>query len=278
MICLAYDGSLGGDWVARYAIRFAARSPERRLSLLHVADGSLASGQIEARIERLARECRAMGVEPCSEVLAPHGGTVGALLRAVPQSADTMLLCGTRLRARGQSYLRGTVTDQLLRLHPWPLLALRVVQPGQLGAPRDLLLPLAAAAGGVEPLLPALRLFLPDLERIHLLLGHPLSPFAQRRLAPERLQALRAAGNRQLAEAAAVLQRQRGEWSGHLDQSLALGSDWRREIVLHASRLKSGLILLGQPAPGKAAHWFGESWLEALLRTAPCDVAIVRLP
>ena len=39
MLVCAYDGSLNGDWVVHYAVRFAATTPERRLRLRSVLPG-----------------------------------------------------------------------------------------------------------------------------------------------------------------------------------------------------------------------------------------------
>ena len=88
MICLAYDGSLNGDWVARYAIRFAAGTSAKTLQLFHVLDDSLEPAALDAKLEHLRRECAALGVELVPELLSPNRGVLPALLAALPAAAD----------------------------------------------------------------------------------------------------------------------------------------------------------------------------------------------
>lgn len=159
MICLAYDGSLNGDWVARYAVRFAAEATERTLHLFHVRDGTIATTALEAKLEHLERECGAQGVELFPQVLALGRGVLPTLLQALPTDPAAFVVCGTRVRGAGKPLLAGTVAERLLALCAHSVLALRVVQPGLLGAPHDLLLPLSGHPRGIDPFWSALRLF-----------------------------------------------------------------------------------------------------------------------
>ncbi|MGZ6275954.1 MAG: hypothetical protein ACXWMI_07570 [Syntrophales bacterium] len=57
VLVFMYDGSQNGDWVPH----FAANTPERRLRLLHVHDGS-PSPHLPERVARIADECRLLGM------------------------------------------------------------------------------------------------------------------------------------------------------------------------------------------------------------------------
>ena len=72
MLVFAYDGSLNGDWVAHYAVRFAANTPARTLRLVHVADAPPESS-LDERIARIADESKVLGVALETE-LAPRRG------------------------------------------------------------------------------------------------------------------------------------------------------------------------------------------------------------
>ncbi|PLX84686.1 MAG: hypothetical protein C0614_04950 [Desulfuromonas sp.] len=148
MIILAHDGSIYGDWVARYAIHFAAVEEDRKLLLLHVVDGKVGPEIVVSRFNALAGECDSYNVEFLPQHL-PLGPSVYRTLRqAIPPDPDALLVCGTRVKPRRQKYLSGTISEKLLRMHQCPVLAIRVVQPGLLGNPHDLLLPLAGHLHG----------------------------------------------------------------------------------------------------------------------------------
>jgi nucleotide-binding universal stress UspA family protein len=279
MICLAYDGSLNGDWVARYAIRFAAGSGERVLQLFHVLDGSLTAADLDAKLEHLRRECGAQGVELFPELLPLGNGTLSTLLHALPADPDAVVVCGTRVRGAGRPLLAGTVAERLLALSPWPVLALRVVQPGLLGAPHDLLLPLAGHPRGFAPAWPVFRLFLPQLKSVHLLRGMVVSRRRLGRFAPAEVQAIRQQGVRYLAEISEEIRKLRGSHDFFLDSRIVVSDDWVAEILVHASRLKSQVLLLGASQRSRLSRlsrlWEGDP-LERVLRRTPCDVGIYR--
>lgn len=116
MIILAHDGSLYGDWVARYALRFAAAEADRTLLLLHVLDGRIEPQLTEVRFRSLARQGEAESVTVHSELL-PLGKSVYRTLRqAIPPDPEALLICGTRVKARRQALLTESVAEPLLRL------------------------------------------------------------------------------------------------------------------------------------------------------------------
>src|SRR5512143_3338724 len=170
MLVYAYDGSLNGDWVAHYAVRFAATTPERRLRLLHVYDGR-AADDLPPRIARIADECALLGVLLEPELHAAAGAKVAdRLLALVPPGPGTMLVAGTRSRPRNLAFLAGTVSARLLAADHCSVVAIRVVHPGVLGQPGRVLLPVAGHPRGARHALPLLRLLGPDLRELHLLL------------------------------------------------------------------------------------------------------------
>ncbi|MBW2504650.1 MAG: universal stress protein, partial [Deltaproteobacteria bacterium] len=157
MIILAHDGSIYSDWVARYALHFSAVEGDRKLLVLYVQDGKISPEIVAARFDQLAAECSALGVEFLAQQL-PLGPSVHRTLRqAIPHDPEALLICGTRLKPRHQRYLGGSVSEKLLRTHQCPVLALRVVQPGLLGNPHDLLLPLAGHRHGFRRIEPIIR-------------------------------------------------------------------------------------------------------------------------
>jgi len=278
MVFLAYDGSLNGDWVARYAIRFAAHDAERMLTLVHIQDESLDAAGLERKLEHLRRECLAQGVELFPQLLPLTRSVVHSLLPAVPSGGDNLLVCGTRVRSARKPFLAGTVTEQLLRHAPFPVLAVRVVQPGLLGVPRNLLLPLAGHPRGFAAAWPFFRRFLPDVETVHLLRGMVVSSFRLRQLSREQLHALRERGVRYLAAVTEEILHRRGDSAFRLDSRIVVCDDWPHEILVHASRLQTRILLLGASERSKLYRLLHRDTLEQVLRGTPCDVGIYRWP
>jgi hypothetical protein len=278
MIYLAYDGSLGGDWVARYAMRLAVHAPEPALTLLHVEDEGLIGGKIAGKVEHLQREAQALGVELVPQRLPRQGDIAATLLRALPEGGEHLVVSGLRLRSRHHSYIAGTITEQLLRRTQAPLLALRVLQPGLLGAPRRALLPLSGSGSEISRLLPLLRLLLPDLDQLFLLQGVELSTFGLHHLSGERYRALLQNGVAELARAHGALRRLHGAHPLRLDGTFVLCDDWPGEIMVHTSRLKSRLLLLSSANFPLTRHPFSRRPLDRLLRGSSGDVALLHTP
>lgn len=276
MLYLAYDGSLNGDWVSRYAVRFAARTEARELRLLHVADGSVPTTRLRHKLERLEHDGRAQGVRVVAETCPIRDDVLRTLLRAIPPGGDHVVVCGTRVRSRGQAYLAGTVSDKLLRSGPFNVLAVRVVQPGLLGHPSALLVPLAGHPRGLRAVWPFLRLFLPGLESLTLLRGMAVRPLQFAHLSLAQTQKLRAEGAAFLRDAEEEIRREQGGVEFHLDSRVVVSDDMAREILVHASKLKAHLILLGASERGLPRRLVSRDLLERVLRETPCDAAIYR--
>jgi nucleotide-binding universal stress UspA family protein len=99
-----------------------------------------------------------------------------------------------------------------------------------------------------------------------------------RRLSARELQALREQGVRYLASVLNELRQRLGETDFHLDSRIIVCDDWVREILVHASKLKSRLILLGVSERTRWHRALHGDALERVLRGTPCDVGIYRWP
>lgn len=275
MIILAYDGSLNGDWVSRYAIRFAAHVGTS-LSVLHVSDGSQNPDQLFVKLQRLERESQALGVEVFTEILPEEKSVYFTLLKHLPTGPGNIVVCGTRVRSRQRRFLSGTIAEKLLRTGHFPVLALRVVQPGLLGTPRDLLLPLAGHPRGFAAAWPFFRLLLPEVDQLFLLRCMQVSPLRLSNLSMVRREAMRQAGERYLSGVAEEILHRRGDSSFRLDWRISICDDWVRHVLIHASRLKVRMLLLGATERPLGHRLLHGNALERILRGTPCDVGIYR--
>lgn len=278
MIILAHDGTLYGDWVACYAMRFAATEADRKLLLLHVFDGQVERSIAEARFANLAKTCAENEILLHQELLAAVPSVHRALRQAIPHDPSALLICGTRVKPRREAFLTGSVAAQLLRMHQCPVLALRVVQPGLLGHPHRLLLPLAGHLDGFHRFWPILQRLAPQLHRIYLLLTVSVSDLAQAHHSPLRQSQLRLAGEQYLDRICAELARQLPEPSFSIDRRVLIGSDWSHQVLIEASRLKTQMLLLGASERSLAHRVLHGQRLEQILREASCDVGIYRGP
>jgi hypothetical protein len=274
VLVFAYDGSLNGDWVAHYAARFAANTPERRLRLVHVREVRAAS-QLQERIARIASECNVLGVALETELVAPGGAEVAArLLECVPQGAT--LVAGTRARARSGVFLAGTVTASLLEAGRFPVIAMRVVHPGVLGQPGRVLLPLAARPHAAANALLLLRLLGEDLQHLHVLFVRELPRLGLRILSGEGAGRLPAEGRALVAPVEEALRNGLAPHRFELDSSVVVSDDAPREVLLHAARYRSRLIGLDASEPTLPARLFSRDPIERVLRDTPSDVAVYR--
>lgn len=276
MIYLAYDGSLNGDWVSRYALRLAAHTEERRLTLIHILDGSIAKDQLEKKTEHLATECLTQDVDLITQLHPLSRNVPSSLRRAIPSATQNVVICGTRVRSRRHAFLTGTIAEKLLHCGRLNVLALRVVQPGVLGNPRNFLVPLSGHPRGFKTAWPFFRLFLPDVDSVHLLRVMPVSFLRLPHLSLQQGQSLRRIGLGYLHGVAQEILQLGGAVQFRLDTKVIIGDDWIGEILVQASDLKARMILLGateQPLPRRLIR---TSQLERLLGRTPCDVGIYR--
>jgi hypothetical protein len=272
MIHFAYDGSLNGDWVAHYAARFALATPARHLRLLHVRDDTVAS-TLDERLARIDEECAQLGVTLERDILAGDDGDVSErLLARLPDDPRALLVAGTRWRPRNQSYLAHSVTARLLARARGTVVGLRVVNPGFLGQPGTMLLPLVAATPRIGAALPLLQVIAPDLRELQLLLVHPLSRLRLQMLGAGAASRLLAEDRLLAADLEEELRTALASPDFHLDATAVLCDDQAAEILAVARRLHSRLIAV---QAGHGAEPLGNAhMIERLLANPPCDVAV----
>jgi len=276
MIILAHDGSIYGDWVARYAVRFAATEPDRKLLVLHVNDGKVSPEIVDSRFGMLAGECDSFNVKFLPQFIPLSPSVYRSLRQAIPMDPDSLLVCGTRIKPRRQKYLSGTVSEKLLRMHQCPVLALRVVQPGLLGNPHVLLLALAGHRRGFAPVEPILQRLNPNLRFVHLFRVMLVNALRHPYLEPAKEEILKGKGRVFLTQIRSEMKDQFGLMPFRCEQSVMVSSDWAHEVLMQAGRLKAQLLLLGVSERSLAYRVFHSSAVEEILHKTPCDVGIYR--
>lgn len=278
MIILAHDGSIYGDWVAKYALSFAAQEKDCKLMALHVLDESVSELVVESKFAQLEEDCHAAGIVFSSRLL-PLGKSVHRTIRqSIPHDPEALLVCGTRFKPNRRAFLVGSVAEKLLRMHQCPILAMRVVQPGLLGHPRELLMPLAGHLDGFNRVWPILRRFTPHLEKLHLFRALPVHHLRHPHLTPASEQALRRIGYAHLAEISAGLERQIEDRHFSLDRRVVISTDWVNDVLVQASRLKVQLMLVGVSERSLAHRVIHGAGVERILHETPCDVGVYRGP
>jgi len=153
-----------------------------------------------------------------------------------------------------------------------------VVQPGLLGLPHDLLVPLAGHGDGFARLWPIFRRFAPQIRRAFFLRTIPVSQLRQAHLSPDRLAKLRGVGESYLDGIVGELRIAMGEPTFTVERRIVVTSDWAHQVLVEASRLKTQLLLLGASERSLTHRVVHGQALERVLRETPCDVGIYRGP
>lgn len=280
MIHFAYDGSINGDWVFWYALNLARDDPERRLVVVCVDTGAVTQDHIQSKVDGMARACADQGVE-MDFVTQPCVGTSAdcvfrALVSSVPSGPQSLLVCGARLKAGGQGYLSGTVSEKLLRDKTFAVMAVRVAQPGLLGAPKTFLIPVAGDVEGFLMGADILTRMVEDVQRIHVLRVMMLKRHIFKKLQNHQAERLRAKGWSSLEGLDADLARRTGVALGKIHTNVEVSDDWAQEVIIAANRAKTQLILMEAPVKALAGEFLYGNPVEVVLRDTPCDVAIYR--
>ncbi len=276
VVC-AYDGSVNGHWIARYAIRIAAAAPARALRLVHVHDRHASSALLARKLDHIVGECERAGVEAAVHEIRAGGAVAAALLDDLPADARrTLLVCGARARASRRRFLAGTVSEELLGRAPCPVLALRVLVPGLLGAPRNILLPVAGNPGEARDIAPLLARLAPAMSELHLLRVMVERGRTARLHSHEALDRLRGHGRAAVTHFESELRAALDLDAVHLDSYVRVTGDWARATIVVAGQHRCGLIIAGASDRAIAGRLFRRSPLETLLEHAPCDVGIFR--
>jgi hypothetical protein len=273
---LAYDGSINGDWVARYAICLAGHTPLRHLHTINVDTGEFTGDWLRAKLDRIEEECRAAEVTIDVDSVPVRRSVEASLAETVVPGPDSLLICGTRLRSGQRGYLSGTISEKLLAWHGSNVVAIRVVQPGLLGAPHDVLLPLLGRPTESPTPLTFVQWLAPGIRRLHILRAIQVGHGAFRRLTRQQLSKFRRDGflfaqeiEKQLIEKTVLMDRV-------IDAGVRVTDDWAKDTIIYASRQKSQLICLEAPFPTTTTRLFRADPIERLLADAPCDVALFR--
>ena len=274
MLVFAYDGSLNGDWVAHYAVRFAANTSSHKLRLIHIANASPESS-LDEHIARIAAECKLLGVVLETELAPRRGVNVAArLLEIVPDRAT--LIAGTRASPQNRAFLAGTVSARLLEEGRFSVIAIRVVHPGVLGQPGSVLLPIACRPHQAALALPLLRLLGEDLQRLHLLFVREVSGPRFRFMSHKGTEKLLAEGRALMAPIEDEIRAGLAPHHFHLDSSVVVSDDAPKEILLCATKHRSRLIGLGADRRTLSKRLVFGDPIEQLLRDTPSDVAVYR--
>jgi len=278
VLIFAYDGSLNGDWVAHYAVRFALHAPERRLRLIHLEEPGRGEGA-RGRIARIEAECGVVGVRLDAEIHPARPGAVAQQLLelAGDDPADT-LLAGTRARPRNLAFLAGTVSARLLDRATIPVVALRVVHPGILGQPHSMLLPLSGHPAAAARVVRTLSLFGSELEVVHVLMVKQVSHLRFGMMRPSTAERLLRVGREEVARLERRIQEGLAPHRFEMDSSVVVSDDPPKEILVHAGRLRSRIICLGATERSLPERVVFGNPIEQVLRETPCDVAVHRVP
>jgi nucleotide-binding universal stress UspA family protein len=277
MFFFAYDGSINGDWVSHYAVQLAAAHHDRALTLVHVCDGQFEAVVLAEKLRRMRLDCERLGVQLTERLLPPTEGSLFDAIRSVvPDGPEHFLVCGKRAQELRRGCLNGTTSEQLLRSGHCNVLAVRVVQPGLLGSPRRLLVPIVERGGGFRSGLPFLRLFSPQLSHLHIVLVARIGSQRFRHLSHEHGEHLRAAGQAYCERVEREIVEQLGLGGRVMDAEVIVSDQIHREILIAANRTKSRLVYMGASARNRAERFLHGDPTEQILREATCDVAIYR--
>ncbi len=274
-VYFAYDGSIHGDWVSHYAVRLAAGHAEKILHLVHVAEEQPAEVPFE-KIDRIRGECRRLDVNLEWHAPSPRATWLQTLFSAVARGPDSYLVCGMRSRERKRGLLSGSVAEQLLRSRYCHVLAIRVVQPGLLGLPRQFLLPVSGHPRGFRSGLPFLKLFTGGLSQLHLLHVQLVSRWRFRMLSHDAAEKLQRPGQAYCERIKREIRDQIPWEPGLLDAQVVVSDDIPKEIIIAANKTKSRLIYMGASERNLTKRFFFGNPIEQVLRKTTCDVAVYR--
>jgi len=280
MIHLAYDGSINGDWVAWYALNLARRTPDRRLRVLYIDTHEIETENVRSKVAVIDSACADAGVKMHFDIVPSSGANAQSIFTDIcahiPADPETLLVCGARLKAGGRGYLSGTVAENLLSDQTFSVVAIRVAQPGLLGAPQHFLVPVAGDREGILMGANILKRFAPDVARITLLRVMMIKHQLFRRLLNNQAQQLREKGWASLSGLVPELSNLTGIEEERIDSNVVVSDDWAHEVIIAANRHKSHLILMEAPIKDLRHDFVYGNPVEVVLRDAPCDVAIYR--
>jgi hypothetical protein len=101
-----------------------------------------------------------------------------------------------------------------------------------------------------------------------------ISSFQRLHLSTDRMQTLRKKGLKYLAAVIQDIKQGCGAASFRLDYRVVVTNDWPREIMVHAGKLRSRMILLGASERTHFGRSVYRNSLERVLCGTPCDMGI----
>ncbi len=274
-VCLAYDGTINGDWVARHAVRLAAGDASRRLRVVHVETAEVPARTLVEKLDNIRLIAANAGVAVDVEICAMHDGVVGGLVEHLGAEPEILVVTGVRARGGRRGFLAGTVSAELLADTTFDVVAYRVVQPGTLGVVRRLLLPLAGGGAGHQAAEHMLRLLAHDVKSARLLHVIELAAGRLRRLSAPDAAALRRQGEAFLHGIEPTISAAVKD-DVALDLAVRISTEWSREVIIDAAQQKIDLIALEASRQVLARGFRYGDPFETLLRDTPCDVAVYR--
>jgi nucleotide-binding universal stress UspA family protein len=231
---------------------------------------------VDAKFELIAAECQKREVEFQHQILVPKGTVFDTLVDQIAAGPSNYLICGTRSHRSRLGILSGTVSERLLRLNRFHVMAVRVNLPGLLGLPRDLLLPVSGHPRGFLSGMPFLKLLGEDVGRMHILYVQRVSKWRYRVLSQDAAEQLRRAGQRYSQRVEGEISDQLGLGHTIMDTHVVVSDDVPKEIVIAATKTRSKLIYLGASERNLTQRILYGNPIEQVLRDATCDVAIYR--
>jgi nucleotide-binding universal stress UspA family protein len=280
LIHLAYDGSINGDWVAWYAQNLARQEADHTLRVIYINSDEVSVEDVYAKVSAMESASAEYGVTLKLDIIPSSGPGNEAIFRDllanVPASPSTLLICGARLSGGAHGYLAGTVSEKLLSDKRFNVMAVRVAQPGLLGAPHRLLVPVAGDHQGFLMSASIMRRFTAQISRVHLLRVMLIKHLLFRRLQHPQAEHLRQKGWESLAGLDQELAELTGVELDLIDSNVVVSDDWAHEVIIAANRHKSHLILMEAAWKNLRRTFQYGNPIEVVLRDAPCDVAIYR--
>jgi nucleotide-binding universal stress UspA family protein len=273
-IHLADDGSQQAAWMLHYALRMASRAQPARLQVLHVRERG--DEHLQARMRQHALLAERYGVEVIPREIDRKRDVPGTLAEHVETGPRDVVIVGFRAHTRGRGLAFGSVGQALLSRHDHSVLAMRIVQPGNLGLPKVLAMGLSESPRLHERLLPALQLFAPDLDELWLLRVMEVQLRFLGLLTFEQAQALQQKGQSTLGAAALALRDSLDGDAPYVDSRVSVADRWPTQLVIDAHRVHAHLLLLGASDHLLPRRFALSNPLETVLRNAACDVAVFR--
>jgi len=275
-IYLAYDGSINSDWIAKYAVNMADNNGIRKINLIHIDEGRFSPETIAGKLADIESQSAARGVELTVTTSALSGNVFSSLLNVIPEGEASLCICGARTTSRDKGYLAGTISEKLLRSGRFNVFAVRVVKPGILGLPREILFPLSGHPRGVKDAMSLFALMVPQVKSIYLLRVMYIRSLWFRYMSASRARCIRSNGDMYLDEILEGLKRSFSDYGLFIDGKVVLSDDWVKEILIYANRVKAQMIIMGASDRKLPSRYFYGSRIEQVLRHSPCDVAVYR--